>query len=328
MSQTIKPNSIQSDLKGINQLAEDGIVGVIDLVESMHQRIFSLGGLLNRGDLNKTTGLTRFIYQTIRTTTQLSIKGIDLALSQFTPASVEFKSSHQRNQWISMLNGVMGDHLTATNNPLALKMSWHHQAASVTPQQMAKRCIELGGQPLLLIHGLCMNDQLWTRNGHDHGHELAKTKHIIPIYVRYNSGLAVYQNGQQLAQWLQPFLQALPAKTTCDVLCHSMGGLVMRSAMDIASKNNQTWHNRINKVAFLGTPHQGAVLEKTGNLIDYITSISPYSAPFTKLTKVRSHGIKNLRHGTVTEQHRWQYPRKWPSKPGHIGLGWGWLGQC
>lgn len=78
----------------------------------------------------------------------------------------------------------------------------------------------------------------------------------------------------------------------------------MRSALHIAQKQKAKWLKQVNKVVFLGTPHQGAVLEKTGNLIDYIISINPYSSPISKLVKVRSHGIKNLRHGTVTQDHQ------------------------
>lgn len=304
MDQLIKLDQRQTDLKGINQLFQDGIVGVIDLVESMHQRIYSLGGVLNQGDLNKTSGLTRFIYQSIRTTTTISSKGVNFALSKLSPAVPTFRDSKQRNQWVSMLNGILGDHLAETDNSLALTMTWHYQGNNVTPQEMAKICAQQSGQPLLLIHGLCMNDQLWSRNGHDHGLELKNTNNMIPIYVRYNSGLAIYQNGLELANMLGAFIKALPDKKSCAVLAHSMGGLVMRSAMHVAKNTKQRWLEKINKVVFLGTPHQGAVLEKTGNVIDYIISINPYSAPFAKLVRVRSHGIKNLRHGTVTQDHQ------------------------
>ncbi len=269
----------------------------------MHQRVYTLGGLLNPGDLNKTGGLTGLIYRTIRATTQLSLKGVDFALSKFIPLPTT-SNKRLRNQWVSILNGVLGDHLVASNNPLALKMSIHCQGQAMSPQELADYCIKHQGRPLLLLHGLCMNDELWQRAGHDHGHRLQQTNQMIPIYLRYNSGLAVYQNGQMLSQLLNQFFAALPTDKSCDVLCHSMGGLVMRSAMNIANEANKSWLKSINKVVFLGTPHQGAVLEKTGNLIDYIISINPYSAPFTQLVKTRSHGIKNLRHGTVTQDHQ------------------------
>jgi triacylglycerol esterase/lipase EstA (alpha/beta hydrolase family) len=127
---------------------------------------------------------------------------------------------------------------------------------------------------------------------------------MTPIYLRYNSGLAVCENGQRLADLLKQWLSQLPADKTPRVLCHSMGGLVMRSALHMAEQAGDDWPARLGEVIFLGTPHQGAVLEKTGSLIDYLLSINPYSAPFAKLGQVRSQGIRNLRLGSITADHQ------------------------
>ena len=47
------------------------------------------------------------------------------------------------------------------------------------------------GKILLLVHGLCMNDLQWRRNGHDHGEALAKAGGFTPVYLHYNSGLHI-----------------------------------------------------------------------------------------------------------------------------------------
>ncbi len=303
-SQPIKNSQLNNDLKGLRQLSQDGIEGVVDVVEAMHQRIISLGGLLNRGDLNQTTGITAWVYKTIRKTTALSFKGLDLAAATFSPLLPATTLGRQRNQWVAILNGLLGDHLAATNNPLAQAMTWHHNGQNISPHQAAKLCNQQAGQPLLLIHGLCMNDEMWLRDGHNHGVALQQSHAMIPIYVRYNSGLAVYENGLLLERMLTAFARQLNAEKKCAVLCHSMGGLVFRSALHSGDKKHASWLKSMDKAVFLGTPHQGAVLEKSGNIIDYLISINPYSAPFTQVVKVRSHGIKNLRHGTVTPDHQ------------------------
>jgi hypothetical protein len=51
---------------------------------------------------------------------------------------------------------------------------------------------------------------------------------------------------------------------------------------------------------FLGTPHHGAPLERGGYRLDFVMDLSPYSAPFTRIGKLRSAGITDLRHGTLT----------------------------
>lgn len=299
-----QPQTTPSDWQGINQLLGDGITGVTDLVEAMHQRVASLGGVLNRGDLNRTTGLSGFIYRRIRQTTRWVNGAAHWALSAAAPWLPQQADHTQRLQWLSILNGLMGDHLHATDNPLALKMGWHHNQQATTAQAAAEYMTTTVNQPLLLIHGLCMNDRLWHRQGHDHGLSLQQELPLTSFYLRYNSGLAVTDNGRQLAAQLKRFFHHLPSNKRLKVLVHSMGGLVLRSAIHVAEQAGDDWPQRLGQVLFLGTPHQGAALEQAGHLIDYLLTINPYAAPFAKLGQVRSLGIKNLRLGSITAEHQ------------------------
>src|SRR5436190_728542 len=49
---------------------------------------------------------------------------------------------------------------------------------------------------VVLLHGLCMNDLLWTRQGHNHGIALERELEYTPVYLRYNSGLHISTNGR------------------------------------------------------------------------------------------------------------------------------------
>ena len=80
-----------------------------------------------------------------------------------------------------------------------------------------------------------------------------------------------------------------------------MGGLVARSACHHAKGANHAWLKRLDDLVFLGTPHLGAPLERAGAWVDFLIGISPYTAPFARLGKVRSVGIKDLRHGSVRD---------------------------
>ena len=122
-----KQQTLNNDLRGINQLASEGIIGVTDLVQSMHQRIATLGGVLNPQNTERTSGLTGFIYRRIQQTTNLVTQGVDLAIKSFSPWLPALKDNPTRQQWLAVLNGVIGDHLHATNNPLALPMTCQHQ---------------------------------------------------------------------------------------------------------------------------------------------------------------------------------------------------------
>ncbi len=82
----------------------------------------------------------------------------------------------------------------------------------------------------LIVHGSCMNDLQWKSQGHEHGASLARDLGYLPVYLHYNTGLHISQNGREFAG-------------------HS--GL-----------------NHLLKIVFLGTPHHGAPLERAGNWID------------------------------------------------------------
>jgi len=143
-----------------------------------------------------------------------------------------------------------------------------------------------------------MNDLAWLRDGHDHGAALARDAGFTPVYVHYDTGRAIAENGRDLDALMQALVDAWPAPIDrLAIVGHSMGGLLARSAMHSASQHGSTWASRVDSIVYLGTPHLGAPLERAGAWVDYLVGISPYTAPFARLGKLRSAGIKDLRHG-------------------------------
>jgi hypothetical protein len=59
------------------------------------------------------------------------------------------------------------------------------------------------------------------------------------------------------------------------------------------------WPTRVNDLVCLGTPHQGAPLERAGHGVDLLLGAMPYAAPLTRLGKVRSAGVNDLRLGNI-----------------------------
>jgi hypothetical protein len=74
----------------------------------------------------------------------------------------------------------------------------------------------------------------------------------------------------------------------------------------LIAKNTLTtsWQTLLGRVVFLGTPHHGAPLERAGQWVDLLLGSTPFSAPFKRLTQLRSAGITDLRHGYLTPDHR------------------------
>jgi pimeloyl-ACP methyl ester carboxylesterase len=122
------------------------------------------------------------------------------------------------------------------------------------------------------------------------------------VYLRYNTGLHISQNGRSLAAQLAQLLGDRPHPVTeLAVVAHSMGGLVMRSAIHCAQQEGAGWLKGLKHLVFLGTPHHGAPLERTGHWVELLLGKTPYSAPFAKLVQLRSAGITDLRYGFVAD---------------------------
>ncbi|MFL6197136.1 MAG: alpha/beta hydrolase [Thermoanaerobaculia bacterium] len=274
-----------SDLRGAGRLAVDATMNMTDLVEAMHYTIARGTGLGPAG------GITGFVYRGIRGVTRLVGGGVDAALGLIPPPG-DGGSSPGREAVLAALNGVLGDHLAASGNPLAIPMRLSKRTA--TPPT---------GRLLVLAHGLCMNDLQWHRSGHDHGAALARDLGFTPLYLHYNSGLHVSTNGRALADRLQDLVGRWPAPVEeLSILGHSMGGLVARSALHYGRAAGHAWPAYLKKLVFLGTPHHGSPLERGGNWVDFILGGSVYTAPLARLGKIRSAGITDLRHGYLLDE--------------------------
>ena len=84
---------------------------------------------------------------------------------------------------------------------------------------------------------------------------------------------------------------------------HSMGGLVARAALGLARSERQAWAARAPRLVCLGSPHQGAPLERGGRWIDLVLGATPFAAPLARVGKLRSAGITDLRHGNALSMH-------------------------
>ena len=294
-----------SDLRGAAQLVTDATGGLIDLVEAMHERIARVPGLSSPAPDRRTSGITGLVYKTVRGVTQVVGGSIDSLLGLLAPALPHDDPSTDRESIVAALNGVLGDYLVASANPLATSMALRREGRALTLDRAALKTSvpDAGGKLLVLVHGLCMNDLQWSRDGHDHGAMLAHDFGYTPIYVRYNSGLHISINGRSFARQLESLIEQWPCPVErLVVLAHSMGGLVTRSAVHYGAHLGHEWPAHLTDMVFLGTPHHGAPLERAGHWIDLALDAAPYAKAFARLGKVRSAGITDLRHGALADE--------------------------
>lgn len=298
-----QPRSARSaDLIGTSRLIIDAFDGVTDIVEVMHRNISGLAPVVGPPRPGRTSGITGLVYRNIRRISALTGLGIEFTLSRLAPLLASQESSLRRDALLSALNGVLGDYLVASANPLAIPMDLRSDGNPMTLEREALRTAisHPSRRLLVMVHGLCMNDRQWRRNGHDHGKALAHELGYTPLYLRYNSGLPVSENGRDFALLLEALISEWPVPVEELVIVgHSMGGLVARSACLSAQHTGYHWPARLSKILFLGTPHQGATLEQLGSGLEFLLGISPYSAPIGRLGNIRSAGIRDLREGNI-----------------------------
>ena len=316
-----KPNPFKhlrsTDLRGLAKLATQATVNVTKIAGGVTQSVWSTLGAPSGKSANETRattrGITGLVYKSIQSVAQLVGKGTESLLTSLQPLldkiDQEPQESAPREAVLAALNGVMGDRLVESDNPLATPMTLRFMNETLNWETMPDTAL-LTGKVLIVVHGLCMNDLQWTvqheGESFNHAEILAKKLGYAPVYVRYNTGLHTSQNGQALSNQLELLSALWPIPLEeITVLVHSMGGLVTRSAVHAAQHNQRQWVKKLKNIVFLGTPHHGAPLEKAGNWIDVLLGATPFSAPFKKLAELRSSGITDLRYGYVLDSD-WQ----------------------
>jgi hypothetical protein len=274
----------------------------------MHHTIGRTPGVLGSAPTGRTRGITGLVYRSVRGVTGLVGGGIDAILGALVPLFGRSPPSPRHEALVAALNGVLGDYLADTGNPLAIRMQLRRDGVQLPMERdaLAKAIPACSGKLLVLVHGLCLNDLQWNRRGHDHGAALARDLGWTPVYLNYNTGLHISTNGAALAEALDSLAWQWPVPLVdFAILAHSMGGLVARSACHYGAESGHAWLQQLGALVFLGTPHHGAPMERGGNWIDLLLGASPYSAPFARLGKIRSAGITDLRYGNLTDED-WQ----------------------
>ncbi len=206
---------------------------------------------------------------------------------------------------LSILNGAVGQYLAQTDNglatPTALYASGHPLV--LEPSSLRAQLPTAGRSLVVLVHGLMATERSWAfPDDSDYGTMLERDVGLTPLYVRYNTGRAISDNGSALASLLEQLFVAYPQPVEEIVLVgHSMGGLVIRSACHVASEAGHAWLTKVRRAIYVGTPHVGAPLERVGKVVTKVlASINdPYTRLIADIARFRSDGIKDLGHGDL-----------------------------
>jgi pimeloyl-ACP methyl ester carboxylesterase len=213
---------------------------------------------------------------------------------------------------LAAINAFAGDRLVERNNDLAIRMAVRAHGVDVPlgRDDLARAFPRATPSVAVFLHGLAETEEWWVRRpgaerrrrGRSFGARLRQDAGYTPVYVRYNTGLHVSDNGTHLAALLESLMGSWPVGVERVVLIgHSMGGLVIRSACHAGALAGHRWPAATGHVVTLGTPHHGAPLAKAVHAAAWALRIVPEAQPMAYILDLRSAGLRDLRLGALHE---------------------------
>jgi pimeloyl-ACP methyl ester carboxylesterase len=299
------------EITGLGDLASEAAAGAARQIHEVHTgiagRVWSRVGpaalpvriahdRIARGAYSAATELTRAIVRA----------GAHAASAVQAPDAPSIERSPAGRVVVSALNGAFGDTLVRRRNPLALHMAVRRGGRDLELSRpvLARTYPNAKSRLAVFVHGLCETDEAWKLGAARHvpyGFRMEVELGYTPVYLRYNTGRHISENGREFARLLERLIAAWPTDVHEVVLIgHSMGGLVSRSACHSGAGSDCV--AKVRHVFTLGTPHHGARLEQVTNAASAALARLPETRPLARALNIRSSGIKDLRYGYLVDE--------------------------
>jgi pimeloyl-ACP methyl ester carboxylesterase len=160
----------------------------------------------------------------------------------------------------------------------------------LTPTAVAEAFPHASGHLVIYVHGLVENDEHWRR-----AIGTERLPGATPVVVRYPTGDSIDSNAAAFADLVADVIAAWPTPVdTLDLIGHSMGGLVVTRAIDVARERDLGWPVVLRHTITLGTPHHGAPLARLVHGADRVLTATPVVSPVADYLWVRTPGVRDL----------------------------------
>jgi pimeloyl-ACP methyl ester carboxylesterase len=301
------------DAKAVGKLVGKAMAGTASLAEELHQAIFKRSAVAAGPPIKAIhDGIAGPLYSGIRGVNRVvgEIAGTGVALASRRGGD-RLADTRAGSIALGALSGLHGDLLDRDENELAMEMTLRERRGDIVIDGpgLAEAFPAAAARLVVFIHGLGETDDAWRMFGGEsqsYGSQLKRDLGFTPLYLRYNSGLRISQNGRRLSRLLAGVVDSWPAEVDEIVLVgHSMGGLVARSACHYCEQSGEDWVTDVRHVFCLASPHLGAPLEKAANVAGWALGRLPETRPLARVINGRSEGIKDLRFGYLVDED-WQ----------------------
>jgi len=297
------------EIVAAGELAGDALGGAASRVHDMHagiaERVFGSVGPGAEPVRAIHDGIAQGIYAVVRTASSAAVRAGALGLSLTTPPDAPAVSETAKGRIVAgALNGVYGDLLARRNSALSLPMALRRGGRDLDLDALGETVPDARPRLAIFLHGLCESDDAWRLRSHryaPYGGRLEAELGYSSLYLNYNSGLHISENGREFSRHLDRLVARWPVPVAEIALVgHSMGGLVARSACHYGARSD--WAAKVRHVFTLGAPHRGAPLEQAAHRASAALARLPETRGFAHALNLRSAGIKDLRHGYLIDE--------------------------
>jgi hypothetical protein len=325
----------RNEVRGAAGVASEAVDIVSRPVEGTHRAISdTVFAALRRTGLGPASRPVQRVHDGISAGIYTAVRGIGHAAGTGVGLAAElYRTASGRDDWTPItsrpagavltgaVNGLVGDHMVALRNDLAVPMTLF---TSTTDDDGEPRHAELPidsteairevvsdhperdlGHVVLFVHGLGETEHAWRladedSAGEGYAERIASSVGAVPLLLRYNSGMRLAHNGAALSVLLAELTERWPVPIRrLDLVGHSMGGLMLRHACHAAVVTGEPWVRSVRRMVYLGSPHRGAPL---AHQVDRLASrLARYAQSRTwgEFLDRRSVGIRDLVAGVA-----------------------------
>ena len=268
-----------AELRAAGQRSGHAAAGMVSRAEQVHRAVAGRAF----GSLREAAGPARTIHDAVSRGVYRTVRGVGAAAGSMggLVASRFGSSDRPRGQAsgghlalaaVAALNALAGDNFGPDLAPLTIQLAVRagDRDVDLATGELAAAFPRSTARLAVFVHGLAETELSWHRQAAGHlpyGPRLRAGFGYTPVYLRYNTGRPVRDNGRDVADLLDRLLAGWPMPVTDLVLVgHSMGGLVIRSACHYGTHAAAPWVRRVRQVFYLGSPLLTAPLAATAGL--------------------------------------------------------------
>jgi pimeloyl-ACP methyl ester carboxylesterase len=307
----LRPPTRQDELREAGRLAADAVGWLAGAIGEVHggiaDRAFGATGPAATPVRRVHDRVSRTVYDAVGSGLRSGVRAAGAVSALVTEERTPLAEGPAGAQATAILNAYVGDRLERAGSPLAMPMTIRVDGRAVPPTREALREAfpQATDHVVVFLHGLGETEHGWLLGAErwhgdprsTHGTRLLRDLRATPVEIRMNTGLRIPENGRRLAALLEALVAVWPVPVhVVDLVGHSMGGLVCRSA---AHDRSRAWTVLLRHVCCLGSPHAGAPLEKGVNAAAHGLARIAELRPVAQAINLRSAGIKDLRHGSA-----------------------------